>query len=220
MALSSYRMCDARKTFRLGEAAGLWGGTDEKFATPTPLVIIPDPPPRDDEASFANFAQPREKSDATFAGVFESNKARMFTKEAAPSGYAVLQKLKEAADNGELPVLDSLPSGKMTRVRREDLEAFAKRMLAEHDWPLPWFLFPGERPPPKNRSNDTGRAHAQAEFEKLRRGTKKKTTPEYLAWAENKFRINNNNARNAYKEAAINVQNSDWSRHGPKIKNT
>ena len=146
MALSSYRMCDARKTFRLGEAADLWGGTDEQFATPTPHITVPDSPSRDDEASFANFAQPKQKSDATFQAVFKSNKAQVFTKEAAPSGYAVLQILKEAADSGELPVLGSPPINRMTRVRREDLEAFARRRLAAHDWPLPWFLFPGERP--------------------------------------------------------------------------
>ena len=83
----------------------------------------------------------------------------------------------------------------------------------------PLFLFPGERPPPENRSSALGRDHAAEAFEKLRRGPKKKTTPEYIAWAENEFRINNLHARNAYREAAKNVKNKEWSKPGPRTKN-
>ena len=221
MALSSYRMCDARKTFRLGEAADLWGGTDEQFATPTPHVIVPNPPAGEDKPAFSNFVQPEENPDATFGGVFASDKSWLFTKEPAPSGYAVLQILKEAADSGELPVLGSPPYDRMTRVRREDLKAFAKRMLAGHDWPLPWFLFPGERPPPKNRSNSGGKNDAWRAFKKLRRAGPMeagKTKADYITEAMDKFGINTTNARDAWTEAARNVPNEDWARAGPKVK--
>ena len=85
----------------------------------------------------------------------------------------------------------------------------------------PLFLFPGERPPPKNRSSALGRDKAALAFEKLRRAGPMeagKTKADYITEAMDKFKINRTNARDAWAEAARNVPNEDWSRPGPKAK--
>lgn len=215
MAVLSFKVSDARKTFRLGEAADSWGGTHEKYVTPTPHVIVPDPPSGEEKASFFNFVSPEGNQDATLSAVFKSDKSWMFTKEDAPSGYSLFQVLKEAADDRELPVLDSLPSDKMTRVRREDLEAFALRKLDEDDWSLPWFLFPGERPN-HNPAKSTAEAKCHQWLIKKMEGGKKakeKDKPAYLAEAKQLFSCTKRQFEAAWERACKETR-SGWSLGG------
>jgi len=145
----------------------------------------------------------------------------MFTKEDAPSGYGVFQRLKEAADDRELPVLDSLPSDRMTRVRREALEAFAHKMLAEQDWPLPWFLFPEERP---NRGRKGSGATSGAEWRCWRELTKLmiagpqvKPKPDYRG----DFPIGKNAFDRAWANALVDSKNPNgWGKPGPRPKSS
>ncbi len=86
----------------------------------------------------------------------------------------------------------------------------------------PLFLFPGERPPPKNRSSNKARGRAAEWFEKLRKaGPQEKSKSDYLAEAlENReIKGNKTSIRDGWADAALAVPRPDWSRPGPKIKN-